>query len=84
MTPGIYNFSNEGIITWYDFALAIKELSGSTCKINPIPTSQYPTPARRPSYSVLSNALLKQDFGVELPDWPLQLRAVFAAGRPNG
>jgi dTDP-4-dehydrorhamnose reductase len=71
-TP-IYHFSNDGIISWYDFALAIKELSGSKCKVNPVPTSQYPTPARRPAYSVLDKAKIQATFGIELNDWKKSL-----------
>lgn len=55
-SPGIYHYTNEGVISWYDFALAIKELHGSACVVNPIPTSSYPTPAKRPAYSVLDNS----------------------------
>ena len=72
-TPGIYHFSNEGHITWYDFAVAIKELSGSSCKVNPISTSQYPTPARRPVYSVLNKTKIQQTFGVQVKDWKKSL-----------
>jgi dTDP-4-dehydrorhamnose reductase len=67
--PGIYNFSNEGIISWYDFAVVIKELSGADCKINPIPTSAYPTPAKRPAYSVFDKTKIQQTFGIELKGW---------------
>ena len=62
--PGIYHFSNEGKISWYDFAKLIKELSGSSCKINPIPTSEYPTPAKRPAYSVLDKTKIRNTFGI--------------------
>lgn len=67
--PGIYHYSNEGQISWYEFALAIKELIGSSCPINPIPTSQYPTPAKRPHYSLLNKSRIKQTYGIEVPDW---------------
>jgi dTDP-4-dehydrorhamnose reductase len=67
--PGIYHFSNEGNITWFDFAVAIKELSGSNCKVNPIPASQYPTPAKRPFYSVLDKTKVKKTFGITIPEW---------------
>jgi dTDP-4-dehydrorhamnose reductase len=70
---GVYHFSNNGIISWYDFAVAIKELTNSNCKINPIVTSQYPTPAKRPAYSVLNNAKIQQSFGVNLKDWKFSL-----------
>ncbi len=66
---GIYNFSNKGIISWYDFAVAIKELTGSNCKVNPISTSEYPTLAKRPAYSVLDNSKIQQVFGIQLKDW---------------
>ncbi len=72
--PGIYHYSNDGSINWYDFALAIKEISGSNCKVNPIPTSQYPTPAKRPAYSVLDKTKIQQTFGMELKDWKESLK----------
>lgn len=67
--PGIYHYSNEGAISWFDFALAIKELTGSNCNVNAIPTSQYPTPAKRPAYSVLEKTKIQKAFGIELKDW---------------
>jgi dTDP-4-dehydrorhamnose reductase len=72
-THGIYNFSNEGIITWYDLAQAIKDLTNSTCKINPVPTSQYPTAAKRPAYSVMDKTKIKNTFGIQLKDWKKSL-----------
>lgn len=71
---GIYNFSNEGEITWYDFAIEIKRLIGSHCKVNPIPSSAYPTPAKRPQYSVLNKAKIEKTFGVQLKDWKTSLQ----------
>ena len=67
--PGIYHYSNEAEISWYDFAKLIKELSGSSSKINPIPTSQFPTPAKRPAYSVLDNTKIQQVYGIRLKKW---------------
>ena len=67
--PGIYNYSNEGIISWYDFAVAIKELIGSHCRINPIPGSAYLTPAKRPAYSVLDKTKIQTVFGIQLKNW---------------
>jgi len=67
--PGIYHFSNEGIISWYDFAIAIKEITRSNCNVNPIPTSAYPTPAKRPVYSVLDKNKIQQSFGISLKNW---------------
>lgn len=66
----IVNFSNSGEPTsWYNFAVAIKEVSGSNCIINGIATSQYPTPAKRPAYSVLDTTLIKEVFKMEIPHW---------------
>jgi dTDP-4-dehydrorhamnose reductase len=73
--PGIFNFSNEGIISWYDFAVAIKELSGSTCTVSSIPTSQYPTLAKRPAYSVFDQSKILETFNVGLKGWKESLTA---------
>ena len=70
---GIYHFSNEGNITWYNFAVAIKELSGSSCKVIPISTAEYPTPAKRPVYSVLDKTKIQQTFGISVKDWKASL-----------
>lgn len=67
--PGIYNYSNEGRISWYEFALAIKELTGSPCIVNPISTTQYPTPAKRPSFSLLDKSLIRTTYGLSIPEW---------------
>ncbi len=66
---GIYNYSNTGVINWAQFADAIRELSGSNCKVNPIPSSSYPTPAKRPSYSVMDTAKIQQVFNIAIPVW---------------
>jgi dTDP-4-dehydrorhamnose reductase len=66
---GIYHFSNEGVISWFDFAVAIKEAISSSCIVNPIPTSAFPTPAKRPAYSVLDKTKIQQTFGIRLKDW---------------
>ncbi|MEJ5055177.1 dTDP-4-dehydrorhamnose reductase [Sphingobacterium sp. MYb382] len=71
---GVYHYSNEGETSWYDFAEAIKEIKGLDCKINPIPTTQYPTPAKRPKYSLLDKSKIKMVYGIEVPDWKLSLR----------
>jgi dTDP-4-dehydrorhamnose reductase len=63
--PGIYNYCNEGVISWYDFALAIKEFSGASCEILPISTSEYPTSARRPAYSALDTTKIKTVYSVK-------------------
>ena len=64
-----FHFTNEGQITWYDFATAIMEIGGKHCKVNPITTEQYPTKAKRPAYSVLDLSKIKEFAGIEIPDW---------------
>ena len=76
--PGIYHYANEGVITWYDLAVAIKELTGSACQVNPIPTSAYPTPAKRPAYSVLDTTRIRDTFGIRLKDWKESLKKCLA------
>lgn len=66
---GIYHFSNEGEISWYEFALAIQEIGEFDCKVNGIPTSAYPTPAKRPQYSLLDKSKIKATFGVIVPGY---------------
>lgn len=67
--PGIYNYSNEGAISWFDFANEIKRLIQSECKINALTTEQFPTPAKRPKYAVLDKAKIQQTFSIKLKDW---------------
>ena len=67
--PGVYNYSNEGIISWFEFAQAIKEIIDCACEVKPISTEEYPTPARRPAYSVLDKTKIQQTFGIQLKDW---------------
>jgi len=71
---GIVNYSNEGITTWFDFATAIKELVSSSCNVLPIPTSQYPTPAKRPQYSVLDTSKIKEMLQISIPFWKASLQ----------
>ena len=71
--PGIYHFSNDGVITWFDFANEIKKITDSKTKINPVSTAEYPTPAKRPAYSVLNKSKLQHTFHVELKDWKQSL-----------
>lgn len=65
----LYHFSNEGVCSWYDFAVTIMEMSDLACHVNPIPSSQYPTPVKRPFYSVLDKSKIKTDFGVQIRHW---------------
>ena len=76
--PGIYHYSNEGRISWYQFALAIREDIGSTCTVNPIPTSGFPTPAKRPHYSLLDKSLIRNTFHVAIPNWRPSLQSCIA------
>lgn len=76
--PGIYHFTNEGVISWFDFAGEIKNLSGSSCIIHPITTEQYPTPATRPKYSVLDKTKIQQTFDVKLKSWKESLQKCLA------
>lgn len=70
IVPGIYHFSNEGVISWYDFTKAIHRLSGiSSCHVRPIHTEEYPTAATRPHYSVLDKTKIKKTYGIEIPYW---------------
>ncbi|SFE68211.1 dTDP-4-dehydrorhamnose reductase [Flavobacterium xueshanense] len=71
--PGIYNFSNEGEISWYQFALAIQEIGSFDCEINGIPTANYPTPAKRPAFSLLNKSKIKKTFGVSVPEFKVSL-----------
>ena len=65
----LYHFSNEGVTSWYDFAISIMELGGANCKVKPIQTKDYPTLAKRPQYSVLNKSKIKTDFKIEIPYW---------------
>ena len=66
---GVYHFSNEGVCSWYDFAHEIMALSKLDCLVKPIPSSAYPTKAKRPFYSVLSKEKIKNTFHIEIPYW---------------
>jgi dTDP-4-dehydrorhamnose reductase len=66
---GIYHYSNEGIASWYDFAKAIFEISGTTVKVLPVKTSEYVTKAKRPAYSVMDKSKIKNTFKIEIPYW---------------
>ena len=65
----IYNYSNEGVLSWYDFAKEIMKMAKINCKINPIETFQYPTPAQRPHYSLLNKSKIKNEFNITIPFW---------------
>lgn len=71
---GIYNFSNEGQCSWFDFAQKIFEYNNISIDLIPIPTTSYPTPAKRPKYSVLDKTKIKTSFGIEILDWKIRLK----------
>jgi dTDP-4-dehydrorhamnose reductase len=72
---GIFNYCNEGVVTWYEFAKAIKKYIKSKCAIEPIPSSAYPTAAKRPRYSVLDTSKITGTFGITIPGWKDSLHA---------
>ena len=71
----IYNYSNEGVLSWYDFAKEIMKMAKLNCKISPIETFQYPTPAVRPHFSLLNKSKIKSAFNIEIPYWKDSLDA---------
>ena len=77
--PGVYHFSNEGVTSWYDFTKSIHRLSGiNTCQVSPLHTAEYPTPARRPAYSVLDKTKIKAAYSIEIPHWEESLAKCIA------
>lgn len=75
---GIYNYTNQGVTSWYDFATAIRDLSGASCEIIPCHSSEYPQKARRPHYSVLDKSLVQKTFGISIPHWYESLKKCIA------
>lgn len=71
---GVFNFSNEGVSSWYDFAVAIFELAGMDCRVIPVESHEFPSPVVRPHYSVLNKSHFKQTFQLEIPHWRQALR----------
>lgn len=67
--PGIWHYSNEGVASWYDFAQAIFDIQGLPCRVSPIESAQYPTPAQRPPFSVMNKNKIKDRLGVSIPHW---------------
>ena len=65
----IYNYSNEGVLSWYDFAKEIMKMAKLNCKVKAIETYQYPTPAKRPHFSLLNKSKIKSKFNLEIPYW---------------
>lgn len=76
--PGIFHFTDEGVASWYDFSKAVFEIAGRDVRVNPVPTSAYPTAAKRPLYSVLSKNKIKNTYGLQIPYWRDSLRKCLA------
>lgn len=76
---GLYHYSNEGVASWYDFTCAIFEYRNIQTKVNPIPTTNYPTPAARPHYSVMDKAKFRDTFGIEISHWRDSLKQCLKA-----
>jgi dTDP-4-dehydrorhamnose reductase len=74
LNSGIYNYSNEGVCTWYDFATEIVKETGLNCVIKPILTKDYPLPASRPVYSVLDKTKIKESYNIEIPHWRTSMK----------
>ena len=79
VVPGVYHFSNEGVCSWYDFTKAIHRVAGiTTCSVKPLHTSEYPTKAKRPHYSVLDKTKIKETYHIEIPYWMDSLQSCIA------
>lgn len=72
--PGTYHYTNEGRATWYDFAVAIKQMTGADCNVNAIPSSAFPTTAKRPAFSLLDTRKIKNAYAISAPGWREALR----------
>lgn len=81
--PGIYHFSNEGVCSWYDFTIAIRDLFGNTCNVQPCHSNEFPSKVTRPHFSVLDKTKLKQTFGVTVPYWMDALKVCVEELRVN-
>jgi len=73
MNSGIYNYSNEGVCTWYDFACEIIKEGGLTCGVYPVLTKDYKQVAQRPAYSVMDKSKIKENYGLSIPHWRTSL-----------
>jgi len=78
LLSNLYHYSNDAVISWYDFAEAIQQFAGLPCAVNPIPSAQYPTPAKRPFYTAMSKAAIAKDFQLSIRDWKESLKECLA------
>lgn len=79
----IYHYANAGVASWFDLAHAVFELAGVECRVDPIPTEAFPTPAPRPAYSVLDTRRIREEWGVDIPHWRDALRQVIHPRTPG-
>lgn len=75
---GVYHYSNQGETSWHQFATAIRDLAGLDCSVLPIPTKEYPTPAKRPGYSLLDTAKIRRTWALHIPTWQESLERCYA------
>ena len=81
---GVYHFSNEGVCSWYDFAVEIAAVAGNTgCRVNPCHSSEFPSPVTRPSYSVLDKTKIKETFDIDIPHWRESMEYCVKRIKPN-
>jgi dTDP-4-dehydrorhamnose reductase len=73
LNAGIYNYSNEGVCSWYDFAEEIIHLAGLACQVNPVLSKEYQTAAKRPAFSVMDKNKIKDNYGIQIPNWRTSL-----------
>jgi len=71
--PGVYHFTDEGVASWFDLAVAVQRIAATGCHVKPLMTADYPTQAERPAYSVLDKTLIKKTFGIDIPHWEVSL-----------
>ena len=82
INSGVYHYSNDGIISWFDFAIAIRDIAGLACNVVPIDTFGYPTPAKRPAYSAMNKEKIKST-GIEIKDWKVSLKECLHLLKPE-
>ena len=73
-SPGIYHYSNEGVCSWYDFAVVIFRETGIQCSVSPVESDMFPTPAPRPAYSVMDKSKIRNTYGISIPHWQESLK----------
>ena len=67
--PGTYHYSDEGVVSWFDLSKAVFEIAGLNCDVIPVLSEEFPTPTKRPNYSVLNKSKIKNTFGLQIPYW---------------